>query len=433
VAERVPIPKHPGFWRRGDRVVFKYRDHRRRQRWGSAPTIQAAKNLRAELETDVRRGEYRARSRDTFADYARSWVATYQGRTSRLIQEHTRADYAARLEHDAIPYFEGMMLTEIEPQDLKAFAAHVAGRGVKANTVRLALAPVKALFATAFEEGKIRVNPAAGIRIAVPRPFELVDEDEGPDRKALSEEQLVAVLEQLDERWRLFFLVLVQLGLRIGELLELRWRDVDLGAGKVKVRRRFYRGQVGPPKTKYGRRTLSLTVELRRALWAYRKSTRAGDSELVFTAARGRRVDGSNLMSRVLKPAAVEAGIGEWIHVDGSPPRAETWVGFHTFRHTCATLLFGAGWNPKQVQLWLGHHKASFTVDTYVHLLDEDLPEPPSFAPPAAAIWEGGTSSGTQSPQDDPRSDGTGVEQETPVSGGNPASAMAAKIATTNS
>jgi integrase len=99
----------------------------------------------------------------------------------------------------------------------------------------------------------------------------------------------------------------------------------------------------------------------------------------VFTAERGGRVDQSNLMSRVLKPAAVAAGLGEWVKTpDGRRP--ESWVGFHTFRHTCATALFRAGWNAVQVQRWLGHHKPSFTIDTYVHLLEEDIPEPIAVA-----------------------------------------------------
>lgn len=83
-------------------------------------------------------------------------------------------------------------------------------------------------------------------------------------------------------------------------------------------------------------------------------------------------------MSRVLKPAAVEAGLGEWVR-DSRTLRAETWVGFHSFRHTCATLLFRNGWNAVQVQRWLGHHRPSFTLDTYVHLLEEDVPEPAFF------------------------------------------------------
>jgi integrase len=158
-------------------------------------------------------------------------------------------------------------------------------------------------------------------------------------------------------RWLLFFRLLLELGLRVGELVELRGRDVDLEAGTVRVRRAFYRGRVGPPKTKFGRRTLRLTAPAIAELLALN----IADGDLVFTNGRGGRVDASNLMRDVLKPAARDAGI--------------EWVGFHTFRHTCATLLFTkARWNPKQVQLWLGHHSPAFTLQRYVHLLPEDLP-----------------------------------------------------------
>ena len=52
------------------------------------------------------------------------------------------------------------------------------------------------------------------------------------------------------------------------------------------------------------------------------------------------------------------------------------WVGFHAFRHTCATMLFAEGRNAVQVQRWLGHHSAAFTLSVYVHLLDGDIGEP---------------------------------------------------------
>ena len=52
------------------------------------------------------------------------------------------------------------------------------------------------------------------------------------------------------------------------------------------------------------------------------------------------------------------------------------WCGWHTLRHTCASILFDDGRNVVQVQRWLGHHKPSFTIDTYVHLLEDDLGEP---------------------------------------------------------
>jgi integrase len=71
---------------------------------------------------------------------------------------------------------------------------------------------------------------------------------------------------------------------------------------------------------------------------------------------------GSNLRTRAFKPAAEAAGV--------------PWAGFHTLRHTCATRLFAEGRNVKQVQLWLGHHAPSFTLDTYVKCLNDDLGEP---------------------------------------------------------
>jgi integrase len=81
------------------------------------------------------------------------------------------------------------------------------------------------------------------------------------------------------------------------------------------------------------------------------------------------------MMSRVLKPAAVKAELGEW-KIKRGRRRAETWVGFHTFRHICATQPFLRGWNAKQVSVFLGHSDPAFTLRTYIHLLPEDLPEP---------------------------------------------------------
>jgi len=373
----------PGVYKRGGRYVVTFRDPGGKQRKRFAKTYKEAKRLKSALATDVSRGEYREPSRLSFADYAREWIESYAGRTRKGIREETRADYWARLEQDAIPFLGGLRLSEIEARDLDALAAHVARRGVKPNTVRLALAPVKALLATAHQRGDIRANPVAGYRTR----YEVGAGDEpaegGTDEvKALTEDELVAVLAKLPEDCRLFFEFLAQTGLRIGEAVELRWKDLvlpDLGAGRLHVQRRFYRGRVAPPKSKYGRRKLQLSPALSRALKAMRNERDAADNDLVFTSEGGQRIDPSNLMSRVLKPAAAAAGVGAWVRTPNGKLVAKSWVGFHTFRHTCATILFREGWNAVQVQRWLGHHKPSFTLDTYVHLLEDDLPNPSFF------------------------------------------------------
>jgi integrase len=375
----------PGIYKRGSRYVVVFRDAYGKQRKRSARTLAEARDLKSTLTADVARGEYRAVSKVGFTEYALEWIEHYGGRTSRGIREQTKADYKDRLEQYAIPFFGRMQLAAIEPRDLKRFAAHVAESGLTCRTcrgdeekrlrcrvcrgsgrragrmapdsVRLALAPVKALLATAHEEGVIRGNPAAGVRLVIEQA-----NGDGEDEhvKALSEDELRRLLEEVPPAWRLFFEFLAHSGLRIGEAVALRWSDVDFNRRRVSVERRFYRGTFDRPKSKYGRRQVPLSEGMARDLetcWM-----RVDDvEELVFPSSVGTVLDSSRVMSRVLKPAGRRAGV--------------PWIGFHTFRHTCATTLFRRGLNAKQVQVWLGHHSPAFTLATYVHFLADDLPD----------------------------------------------------------
>lgn len=131
--------------------------------------------------------------------------------------------------------------------------------------------------------------------------------------------------------------------------------------------------RLSTPKSRYGRREIPLSPRMARALRELRGGR--GDDEFVFTSGRGKLIERSNLMARVLKPPAGRAGLEHRVVSDGGRS-ARTWVGFHTLRHTCATSLFRGGANAKQVQMWLGHHSPAFTLATYVHLLPDDLPDP---------------------------------------------------------
>ena len=157
-------------------------------------------------------------------------------------------------------------------------------------------------------------------------------------------------------------------GLRVSELLALQWRHLRLdGSGPaVRVRRAIPRGRVEPPKSRYGRRDVPLDVDLVSELRRHRQASEwPGDEDLVFPSLRGTPLNPENLRRDVIRPAREEIGA--------------PWVSFHTFRHTCAAMLFDRGLNVKQVQRWLGHHSASFTLNTYIHLLDERLPAPLSL------------------------------------------------------
>ena len=372
--------KTPGVYRRGGRYVVRFRDPYGRQRKRFAKTYKEAARLRSALAADVDRGEYRETSRLTLTEYAAEWISTYAGRTSRGLGEGTRDDYRGALEREILPRLGALRLSVVEPRDVKRVAHELAEQGLAPASIKKTIAPLRALLATALEEGLIRSNPAAGVRIALPTP----DPGEGEDDervKALSEEELALVLEALDAEWRPFFEFLFETGLRISEAIEARHRDVD-GAW-LRVDRRYYRGKVGLPKGRT-RRRVPLSRSMAQRLWTMRRD--AGPDDLLFASAKGARIDPSNVMSRVLKPAAVAAGLGEWAKTKNGP-RAESWVGFHTFRHSRATALFRGvwseeleryegGWNAVQVCRFLGHADPGFTLRTYVHLLPEDLPEP---------------------------------------------------------
>ena len=355
----------PGVFKRGSRYVVVFRDPQGRQRKRSARTLAEARDLKATLTADVRRGEYRTLFKVTFIDYANEWISTYQGRTSRGIRPETLADYRRDLGlaedgrvlgDGAVAFFGTMALAAIEPRDLKRYAAELGARGLAPGSVRNLIAPVRALLATAHEDGLIRSNPAAGLRIV-----QRVENESGEARvKALSEDELRALLAEVPDEWRLFFELLAHTGLRIGEAVALTWADVDLGARRITVRRRLYRGRFDSPKSRYGYRVIPLAETLARALWRLRGT--ASDEAPVFPMGDGTHLDPSNVAARVLKPAARRAGV--------------PWAGFHTSRHTCATMLFRHGLNGKQVQMWLGHHSPAFTLATYVHLLPDDLPDP---------------------------------------------------------
>jgi integrase len=191
-------------------------------------------------------------------------------------------------------------------------------------------------------------------------PEDLLDEQEV---RALTREQLALLLALLPERWRLLFRVLAATGLRISELIALEWQHLVLDGSTphIRVRRAIVRGRLGQVKSRHGRREVPLPLELVSELRRSQASSEWPDGP-VFPSMTGTPLDPGNLRRRVLAPAAEEAGV--------------PWCGLHTFRHTCASLLFDRGANAKQVQRWLGHHKPSFTLDTYIHLLSDDLGEP---------------------------------------------------------
>jgi integrase len=324
--------------------------HRGRQSMETFSTLAAAREAKAKREA----GDRRPASREPFEDYARQWLDTYRGRTSRGLSERTRAIYRRDMERWAIPYFRGSRLDEIEPPDVRAFIGHLDDAGLRANTIRSIMAPVKAMYATAVEDGAVRANPTVNVRIGLGRGAQ----EPGREVRAMTRAELSTVLGHVPEQWRLLFELLAHTGLRISEVIGLTWADIELGSNpRLLVRRQDCRGEIGPLKSEKSRRDIPLSPGMARRLKLARGSQAA--AERVFTSPQGFPLSDGNLRRRVLTPAVEAAGL--------------PWVTFHTFRHTCASLLFEAGRDVKQVSEWLGHADAGFTLKVYVHLMDSGV------------------------------------------------------------
>ncbi|HMC50321.1 MAG TPA: site-specific integrase [Solirubrobacterales bacterium] len=339
----------PGIYRRGSRYVVVWR-HRGKQHKSFHRTYEEAREAKGRRQA----GDRRPASRDRFEDFAPRWLEGYRGRTSRGLSKRTRAIYRRDMERWVIPHFGGCRLDEVEPPDVRDFIAELDEAGLRPNSIRAILAPMKAMYATAFEDGAVRSNPTVNVRIGAKAG---ADESEREVR-AMTRAELARLLGHVPEDWQLLMELLTHSGLRISEAIGLTWANVTFGATpRLQVRRQDCRGELGPLKSATSRRDIPLSPGMARRLWAVRGSH--GKADRVFTSPQGFPLAYGNLRRRVLVPATEAAGL--------------EWVTFHTFRHTCASLLFEADRDVKQVSEWLGHANAGFTLKVYVHLMDDGV------------------------------------------------------------
>lgn len=146
--------------------------------------------------------------------------------------------------------------------------------------------------------------------------------------------------------------------MRIGEILGLRWKRVDLLRKTLEVAETFSDGDFGTPKTNSSNRVLPISSSLSEVLEAHRSGQKScGPDDLLFTTPRGTPLNSKNLYNRELAPACDRTG----------QPR----VSWHSFRHTHATLLTEVGESIKTAQAQLGHSDLATTLNLYAHVIPD--------------------------------------------------------------
>ena len=258
----------------------------------------------------------------------------------------TVQDYGIILRRHLAPYFGNVAIERFDADAIGGYMAAKAREGLATKTVSNHLNFLHGLFKHAVKRGWCPINPVA----AVDRPRAAAVD---PDIRFLDEAEVEALLRAIPDDLlgpleHALYLTAAMTGLRQGELLALRWQDVDWPAGLIRVRRSFTRGEFGTPKSRRSSRAVPMADRVAGELHRhFARSEYQGDSDLVFCHPQsGRPYDPSKMRIR-FKEALKRAGVRD--------------ARFHDLRHTFGTRMAAAGAPLRAIQEWMGHRNYSTT------------------------------------------------------------------------
>lgn len=318
-------------------------DHRERMK--SFTTEREAKSFRAKVESDIDRGVFvdPLRQSMTVADWCDEWL---QGKTN--LAPTTRERYEGILATHIRPAFGRTKLAALRHSKVQSW---VAGLDLAPASVRKVHRVLSQALAYAVKDGRLGINPAAGV--SLPRV-------EHAEKMFLSHGEVHDLADACGEEHRLVVLFLAYTGLRWGEMAALRIKRLDFLRRRATIAESVtpVKGKMtwGPTKGHERRE-----VPLPRFLLDDLSAQVAGrdPEELVFVGLRGAPMRSQTFQRAALTEAA--AGLG----LDGFTP--------HMLRHTAASLAIASGADVKVVQTMLGHKSATLTLDLYGHLFGDRL------------------------------------------------------------
>ena len=254
----------------------------------------------------------------------------------------TRKDYQWKLSDHLLPFFKAHRLSQITIAEVDRYRTAKVKQGkLSAASINKTIALLAQILEVAVEYGHIERNTARGRRrrLKADRPAPvwldsaaqiaaLLDAAGELDREARADRQVPR---------RAILATLTFAGLRIGELVDLRWRDVDLAAGKITVR---------SSKTDAGVRTIDLLPALRDELATLKADAKPHSHDRAFKTREGGPLNQSNVRNRLLAKAVERAN--EHLEADGRPPLPDG-LSPHKLRHTFASLLVALGTDPGAV------------------------------------------------------------------------------------
>ena len=331
-----------------------------KRHWVSAKTKTECWRKLNMAMTDGDRGILPGPANLTVEQYLTSWLGdSVKGTVSRATYDGYKRD----VRHHIIPALGRRKLKELTPGDIRRLYRKMAEKGLKDRSREYVHTTLRKSLKAAVVDRLITHNPTDGVR-PLKTPAGAAKES-----RALNPYQVKALLvEAIESRFEALYVVAIHTGLRRGELLGLKWADVDLEAGTLAVWRSLDAdGTFKTPKNRASERALRLTARALDALKAHKvrqnaERLQAGrrwqDHDLVFPNTIGKPMNAGNLYRRDFQPLLRSAGL------------ADEGFTIHSLRHTFATTLADKGVHPSTAQKMLGHSDIRMTLAIYIHATD---------------------------------------------------------------
>ena len=353
------VRKRRGVW------TLDFKDQTGTRRWIQTEWTEdrdrpKAEKLLAQYEAQIDDGRFEAKSEQRDCGQL---VDAYLAQLD--VRAFTRREYGSIINNYLKVYFNEMKLRAITPREVEKFRAWMQGRKHANGDKPLAVATINKSLTLLSMVLKYTVghrwmdsNPCNHVR-KLKTPIDA--RRRALDGNILTWSECLRLIEAgatvCDQA---LLRMAIETGARQGELLGLRWADIDWASGRVFIRNSCRVRQDNQVKTAASMRTIRLSKTLLRELKVWRAACPKANPEaevqdLVFPNAASGFEDAHNLLRRRFHPALRRAGLRR--------------IRFHDLRHTCASLLLAAGVSIKEVQAQLGHASAQVTLDVYGHLI----------------------------------------------------------------
>ena len=321
-----------------------------------------AEKVRDEFLRPLNQGLVNIGSATKFEDYVESvYIPVILPTMAKSTRDRTMSVYKNYLH----PAFGSMCLRDVTPLTVQRYVSGMANWKLSQESKDKLRDVLSSILGSAVEYGLLVKNPVAGIRLPVPKSGKRT-------KPYVTEEQFYELLKSIAEPYATMMFVAVYTGLRVSEVIGLRWRNVH--EDSITIEERFCRGEWGAPKSEASNatipvnraviarinrlKTLMVEVKAGRAIRRFPAVKSDGPDDLVFqSVSKGAPMRDNTILVRHIKPAARKLGIG--------------WVNWQVLRRSFATWLKLKGADIKDAQALMRHSRASTTLDIYQQFVPE--------------------------------------------------------------